>query len=226
MLMTKAAYARHKGVSRQTVYDWIKKGEFVLVGAKIDASATEQTAVNADIPAAWYDNNKRINISPKATLFSKDEDYSQEKYQAIQITPDEAAAIALALDDVYPPATTYEELQTRILDAVDALGLEIKTLDIEGDDEHITGIALHDPEQGREVMRFDSFLFELEALTFLRWLVVSKQLAADDLKNVTKAGLAALAEPFITSAQDVYRERFDFGDGAERQAGKVSGVNL
>ncbi|MDK9605826.1 hypothetical protein QQF30_13875 [Lelliottia sp. V104_15] len=41
MLMTKAAYARHKGVSRQTVYDWIKKGELVLVGAKIDVSATE-----------------------------------------------------------------------------------------------------------------------------------------------------------------------------------------
>ena len=214
MLLTKAAYARHKGVSRQTVYDWIKKGELVLVGAKIDVDATEQKTANSDIPAAWRDDNRLVNISPKATLFSRDEDYSQEKYQAIQVTPDEAAAIVLALDDIYPPATTYEELQARVLDAVDALGLEIKTLDIEGDDEHITGIALHDPEQNCEVMRFDSFLFELEALTFLRWLVVSKQLATEDLKNVTKAGLAALAEPFITAAADVYRERFDFGDGA------------
>ncbi|MDK9605828.1 hypothetical protein [Lelliottia wanjuensis] len=41
MLITKAAYAWHKGVSRQTVYHWIKKGELVLVGAKIDVSATE-----------------------------------------------------------------------------------------------------------------------------------------------------------------------------------------
>jgi hypothetical protein len=39
MLMTKAAYARYKGVSRQTVCDWIARGELVLlVGGKIDAS--------------------------------------------------------------------------------------------------------------------------------------------------------------------------------------------
>jgi hypothetical protein len=41
MLMTKAAYARHKGVSRQTVYNQIKK-RACAVGAKIDVSATEQ----------------------------------------------------------------------------------------------------------------------------------------------------------------------------------------
>ena len=46
MLMTKAAYARHKGVSRQTVYDWIARGELVLVGGNIDASATDQKATN------------------------------------------------------------------------------------------------------------------------------------------------------------------------------------
>jgi predicted site-specific integrase-resolvase len=34
MLMSKAEYARHRGVSRQTVYDWIKKGELVMVGSK------------------------------------------------------------------------------------------------------------------------------------------------------------------------------------------------
>lgn len=85
MLMTKAAYARHKGVSRQTVYDWIKKGELVLVGAKIDVDATDQRATDADIPAAWRDDNKLVNISPRATLFSKDHDYSQEKYQTIQL---------------------------------------------------------------------------------------------------------------------------------------------
>lgn len=214
MLMTKTAYARHKGVSRQTVYDWIKKGQLVLVGAKIDVSATDQRAADTDIPAAWRDDSKLVNISPRATLFSKDHDYSQEKYQVIQVTSDEAAESVLTFDDIYPPATNYEELQTRILDAVEALGLEIKTLDIEGDDEHITGIALYDPEQDCEVTRFDSFLFELEALTFLRWLVVSKRFADEDLKNVTKAGLAALAEPFVTAAADVYRERFDFGDGA------------
>lgn len=214
MLMTKAAYARHKGVSRQTIYDRITRGELVLVGSKIDASASEQKAMDFVTPSAWCDDGKRVNIAPKATLFSQDSDYSEEKNQVFPVSPDEAAAIVQALDDVYPPATTYEELQTRILYAVDALGLEIKTLDIDGDEEHITGIALYDPEQHREVMRFDSFLFELEALTFLRWLVVSKRLTDENLKNATKIGLAALADPFITSAQDVYSERFDFGNGA------------
>lgn len=42
MLMTKAAYTRRKGVSRQIVYDWIAKGELVLVGGKMDASGTQQ----------------------------------------------------------------------------------------------------------------------------------------------------------------------------------------
>ncbi|WP_330983550.1 MULTISPECIES: hypothetical protein [Enterobacterales] len=214
MLMTKAAYARHKGVSRQTVYDRIARGELVLVGGKIDASASERKATGFVTPDAWRDDSKRVNISPKAALFSQNSDYSEEKNQVIPVSPDEAAAIVLALDDVYPPATDYEELQTRILDAVEALGLEVITLDIEGDEEHISGIAVYDPEQCREVMRFESFLFELEALTFLRWLVVSKRLTDSYLNNATKIGLAALAEPFITSAQDIYSERFDFDEDA------------
>ncbi|HFP9225316.1 TPA: hypothetical protein ACTXAA_000769 [Raoultella planticola] len=42
MLMSKAEYARHRGVSRQTVYDWVEKGEVVLSGTKIDVDATER----------------------------------------------------------------------------------------------------------------------------------------------------------------------------------------
>jgi hypothetical protein len=184
------------------------------VGGKIDARASDLKATGFVAPAVWRDDSRRVDISPKAALFSQGSDYSEEKNQIIPVSPDEAAAIMLVLDDVYPPATDYEELQTRILDAVGALGLEIKTLDIEGDEEHISGIAVYDPEQGREVMRFESFLFEPEALTFLRWLVVSKRLTDEDLKNATKIGLATLAEPFITSAQDVYSDRFDFSDNA------------
>lgn len=40
--MSKSAYARHCGVSRQTVYDWVAKGEVVMFGNKIDVEATEQ----------------------------------------------------------------------------------------------------------------------------------------------------------------------------------------
>jgi hypothetical protein len=43
MLMSKAEYARHRGVSRQTVYDWVAKGEVVLSGTKIDVEATERS---------------------------------------------------------------------------------------------------------------------------------------------------------------------------------------
>ncbi|MCG0456237.1 hypothetical protein L6R44_08995 [Enterobacter cloacae complex sp. ECC445] len=42
MLMTKAAYARDRGVSRQTVYDRTARGGLVLVGGTIDARASEQ----------------------------------------------------------------------------------------------------------------------------------------------------------------------------------------
>lgn len=42
MLLTKTAYARHCGVSRQTVYDWVAKGEVVMSDNKIDVEATEQ----------------------------------------------------------------------------------------------------------------------------------------------------------------------------------------
>lgn len=42
MLMSKAEYAKHRGVSHQTVYDWIERGEVVMSWNKIDVSATEQ----------------------------------------------------------------------------------------------------------------------------------------------------------------------------------------
>lgn len=42
MLMTKSEYAKHRGVSRQTVYKWIESGELVMNGKKIDVEATEK----------------------------------------------------------------------------------------------------------------------------------------------------------------------------------------
>ena len=36
----------HRGVSRQTVYDWVAKGEVVLSGNKIDVEATERKMQN------------------------------------------------------------------------------------------------------------------------------------------------------------------------------------
>lgn len=41
LLLTNAAYAHHFGVSRQTVYDWVVKGEAVISSSKIDVEATK-----------------------------------------------------------------------------------------------------------------------------------------------------------------------------------------
>ncbi len=46
MLMSKSEYAVHRGVSRQTVYDWVAKGEVVLLGNKIDVETTERKMQN------------------------------------------------------------------------------------------------------------------------------------------------------------------------------------
>ncbi len=41
MLLSKSAYARHMGVSRQTVYGWIARGEIVISGDKVDVDASQ-----------------------------------------------------------------------------------------------------------------------------------------------------------------------------------------
>lgn len=48
MLMTKSEYAKHRGVSRQTVYKWIESGELVMNGKKIDVESTEQRQGSAE----------------------------------------------------------------------------------------------------------------------------------------------------------------------------------
>lgn len=42
MLILKNAYGRHCGGSRQTVYDWIAKGEVVISDGKIDVDVTKK----------------------------------------------------------------------------------------------------------------------------------------------------------------------------------------
>ncbi|VEI21323.1 Uncharacterised protein [Serratia plymuthica] len=209
MLMSKAAYAKHCGVSRQTIYDRIARGELVLVGSKIDVEVSKQRLKNSPAVHPWHDPDKKVNISPRAALYSLDEDLSDVKNQPFAVSIQQAADMVLTLDDIYPPAETEEELRARVLDAADSLGLEVRTVDIDGDEEHIIGIELYDAEQDKTVVRFDSYLFELEALTFLRWLVVTKRLEDTELEHVTKAGLAALSEPFVSDVKAVYVDRFE-----------------
>jgi hypothetical protein len=63
---------------------------------------------------------------PSAVMNSRDDDYSKKGYQPLAVDADQAAAMVLTLDDIFPPAVTYDELQARILDASDTLGLEIR----------------------------------------------------------------------------------------------------
>lgn len=65
MLMSKAAYAKHCGVSRQTVYDWIAKGEVVMSGSKIDVEATERQQQNVD---GTQSENTTVDRWPHRTL--------------------------------------------------------------------------------------------------------------------------------------------------------------
>jgi len=54
MLLSKSAYARHMGVSRQTVYGWIARGELVISGDKVDVEASQDkknSAGTGDHPA-------------------------------------------------------------------------------------------------------------------------------------------------------------------------------
>lgn len=74
MLLSKSAYARHMGVSRQTVYGWIARGEIVISGDKVDVEASQakqnsagagehQTEMTWAQAAAWvwgHDGGKEL----------------------------------------------------------------------------------------------------------------------------------------------------------------------
>ncbi|MFC0226319.1 hypothetical protein [Serratia aquatilis] len=214
MLMSKAAYAKHRGVSRQTVYDWIAKGDIVMSGTKIDVEATERQRQGGEKRAMYddIDMERKIIISPRASVIT-DESEDDALYTPFKATAEKAAEMVLILDDLYPPAETYAELQMRIHDASEALGLELRLIAADGNEEYVTGLEFYDAEQDYIACRFDSPFYELETLTFFRWLITKKQLG--DLDNVTKAGLAALAEPFVYDVKAIYDERAGISDDEE-----------
>lgn len=95
-------------------------------------------------------------------------------------------------------------MQERIHAAAEALGLELRPIETE-DGEHVCGLEFYDPAQDCIACRFNSPFYELEVLTFFRWLIIEKRYG--DLENVTKAGLAALSEPFVYEVKTIYEER-------------------
>lgn len=111
MLLSKSTYARHMGVSRQTVYGWIVRGEIVISGDKVDVDASQakqnsagsgehQTEMTWAQAAAWvwkHDGGKKLpadfdagqRIEAAAAELGFDVQHEPEKQQLILFRPDE-----------------------------------------------------------------------------------------------------------------------------------------
>lgn len=115
MLMSKSAYARHCGVSRQTIYDRIERGEIVVSGSKIDVEATEGRQSTKQQPESKNDN--AIGSWPHRTL---------------EMTWGEAWAAVKAASGKNKPPTTEEEIRGAIVCAAEELGYDAEFLENDG----------------------------------------------------------------------------------------------
>lgn len=108
MLMSKSEYARHRGVSRQTVYDWVAKGEVVLSGNKIDVEATERNMQN------------------------EQKDQGEHTPRKLEMTYGQFWAAVKALDGKTPEPSGDEEIRQRVLYAANELGWDVDFLEDNG----------------------------------------------------------------------------------------------
>lgn len=166
MLMSKSEYARHRGVSRQTVYDWVAKGEVVLSGNKIDVEATERNMQN-----------------------------EQKKYLceytpcALEMTYGQFWAAVKALDGKTPKPRSDEEIKQRVQIAAGELGWDVEFL--EGN-----GIFMCDGDTEFYLTQYDQLIQNADVAIGLirRDLCYAACDCPDDEDEWSKEGLAALAE--------------------------------
>ena len=104
MLMSKSAYAKHRGVSRQTVYDWIAKGDLVMSVSKIDVDATD----NQRTPAGRKDYDRANELEMSWGDF----------WRAIK-----------SADDTTSKLHTDDEVKQRILDAAESFYYDVEFTD-------------------------------------------------------------------------------------------------
>lgn len=170
MLMSKSEYARHRGVSRQTVYDWIAKGELVMSGKKIDVAATE----SRQSPSPSSDNPW-----PNRTML---------------LTWRQAAEWVWAHDGENPPATNPAEARERLEAAVDELGFDVAFLSGE-----FTGVRIYDSNApDGEDHYFGRESYESGAQAFLRaYLAYTATESPDEEADWSPGGLAALCKPLL-----------------------------
>jgi hypothetical protein len=110
--MSKAAYAKRRGVSRQTVYDWIAKGEIVMSGSKIDVEATEIRQSTKQ--QTEQQNSNAPNRWPHRTL---------------EMTWREAWAAVKDSSGKSKPPTTEEGIKNRVESAAEEMGYEVEFLE-------------------------------------------------------------------------------------------------
>ncbi|WAT05519.1 hypothetical protein O1V64_04230 [Rouxiella badensis] len=167
MLMSKAAYAKHCGVSRQTVYDWIAKGEVVMSGTKIDAVATE--------------GKRQEDKSVIAT---------QGKWEnrTLEMTWGDFWKAVQAKDGQTPLPANEDEIQQRVSKAVEELGWEVGFLE-DG------GIYLDSGDTEHYCQRYDLRENAELAIELLRRDVCyTATVCPDDLDDWSEEGIIALSE--------------------------------
>ncbi|AVO94384.1 TPA: hypothetical protein P7Z40_005247 [Klebsiella pneumoniae] len=108
MLMSKSEYARHRGVSRQTVYDWVAKGEVVLSGNKIDVEATERKMQN------------------------EQKGQGEHVPRKLEMTWGQCWEAVKALDGKAPEPRSDEEIKQRVQLAAGELGWDVEFLEDNG----------------------------------------------------------------------------------------------
>lgn len=111
MLLSKSAYARHMGVSRQTVYGWIARGEVVISGDKVDVDASQAKQNSAgtgehQIEMTWaqaaewvwkHDGRKELPADIDAS--QRIEAAADELGFDVQYEPEEQLLILFRLDE-------------------------------------------------------------------------------------------------------------------------------
>ena len=179
MLMSKAGYARHRNVSRQTVYDWVAKGEVVMSGNKIDVEATERRSVGDECPSS----NGRLSMTAR---------------QLIEWVHTH--------DGKYPPAQSQDEARELVAKAVKLIAYDIEFISDDEDEEETAVIISFDDcehifrgfHQLDEAMYFIRDYFYAECLTAdLRGIGDIKDLDPDGV-IITMERLKALCTPLET----------------------------
>lgn len=111
MLLSKSAYARHMGVSRQTVYGWIARGEVVISGDKVDVDASQakqnsastgehQTEMTWAQAAEWvWEHDGRKELLADIDAGQRIEAAAAELGFDVQYEPEEQLLILFRLDE-------------------------------------------------------------------------------------------------------------------------------